>query len=263
MEETKDTIQTPAETGTDEVKNAETTANNEAKPVGGSDDASSDTDTTVSEPNNDDSKDDVDYKQKFGFSSAENQRITEENNKYKNFLSENGFDPDTLEKTVDTTSDEYLAETVTGFDYMSEQQKQQLREAMTLINDVNGIKKTLAEFTDEKKFESDFKNLTSNEEFKGIDKDKFREFAYKKENLQTPVDVLAKAFLFENKPVVKEEPKPARKGGESGTGGSKEPVTTKEGKVQMTPQEVQKLRVSDPKEYHRLIREKKLDFVVD
>ena len=112
-----------------------------------------------------------------------------------------------------------------------------------------------------REFERQFKELVSGDEFKNIKgrREEFEEYGYEAENLNTPIEVLARSFQVVKGLIKSEPPKEGdegREGIEQGTGGgSKNQPVSKKG---FTTEEVETMRKTDPKKYNRLIKEGKL-----
>ena len=219
-------------------------------------------------------EDKEDYKTKFSESSKEAQRLLE-------MMKKHGIDPKTGEKietppakeqpapTTRTNevapteqaplTDTQLKTVIPGFENMSEDEKNVLRNVKTTAKELAEMKNLVAEINDERQYAKDFKALTSKEEWKKLAEhaDEFKEEAYKTENLQTPLETLAASFLYRkglsNKPA---EKPPAPKGIEPGTNGAKggSPIVDDE----MTPEQASELRKTDPRRYNALVRSKKL-----
>ena len=111
-------------------------------------------------------------------------------------------------------------------------------------------------------FASQFKALIGKEEFKNIQsqRDSFESYAYQDENLQTPIEVLARSFQVE-KGLIKDqktdENDEGRPGIEEGTGGGSNNQPS--GKKGYTSAQAEKLRKEDPRKYNRLVRDGKLN----
>lgn len=219
-------------------------------------------------------EDKEDYKTKFSESSKEAQRMLE-------IMKKHGIDPKTGEK-IETTppkeqpapatrtnesappeqpplTDTQLKTIIPGFENMSEEEKNVLRNVKSTAKELAEMKNLVAEINDERQYNKDFKALTSKEEWKKLAEhaDEFKELAYQNENLQTPLETLAASFLYRkglsNKPA---EKPPAPKGIEPGTNGAKggSPIVDDE----MTPEQASELRKTDPRRYNALVRSKKL-----
>jgi len=172
---------------------------------------------------------------------------------------------------------EDLKKSIPGWNNLNiEQQTAILNSYGAMQKDLDSIKETVAGIVDTQAYQTNFTKLVNQPEFSKIAerKEKFREYAYREEHLNTPLDVLAKAFivdegLIETKPEPNPDPeqKPAaedknkdagNEGLESGSGGSKNPSSNKEG---FTTEEAAKMRKEDPKKYNRLSREGKMKII--
>jgi len=259
MDEDKTTTtQTSTETGdqpTEATETVETTETNATEttetPTGDvAEGASTEEGTETTTETGTDTGEQVDYKEKFGNSTKENQKL-------RDFLKENGFDPNTLEKTVDRTSNEYLESVVDGFDLLPQAEQERLRTAMKNADDAEWLREFRAKTEDSQRYASELSELKGKKGFERIseNEDKFKEFAYQKENQGLPLEVVAKAFLFDN-PAKQETAK--RKGGEQPGGGSKT-TQNPNGKTVMTSAEAKEFRIKSPKEYTKMVQEKKIE----
>lgn len=220
----------------------------------------------------------VDYEKKFSESSKEAQRLL-------SLLKNAGIDPETgkpieapkegeqpadgeqpeepgepvrAEQQYQPTvfTDEQLKKAIPGFANLPEEQKVLMRDIKSVVSVVSKMQHILNEIVDEREYSKAFKKLTSNEEWKQISEfaDEFREFAYTKDNLKTPLETLASSFLYNKgkggkKP---DEKPPAPSGVESGGAGKgEEKGTRQEG---YTAEEAEKIRRSDPRRYAQLVR---------
>jgi len=114
-----------------------------------------------------------------------------------------------------------------------------------------------------REFKSQCKNLFEQDEFKNIEslRNKFEEYAYDDDNLNTPIEILARSFQVVNKllkPKESKEEDEGRKGLESGTGGGDHNKPSEKG---YTIERAEKMRTEDPRKYNRLSKEGKLKIV--
>ena len=114
-----------------------------------------------------------------------------------------------------------------------------------------------------REFNTQCKNLIEQDEFKNIGslKDEFEEYAYKEENLNSPIEILARSFQVEKgllKSKKEEEGDEGRKGLEAGTGGGDHSKPSEKG---YTNEQAEKMRTEDPKKYNRLAKEGRLNIV--
>jgi hypothetical protein len=219
-----------------------------------------------------------DYKKKFSESSAEANRMLE-------IMKKNGIDPKTGEKLPQpnepTTpparqappvvepktpekepiklTEQDLAKAIPGFENLPPEEKEMIRDIKTTVKTMAELKQTVTELYDEKHFANEMKALTRKEDFKQLTEhtDEFKEFAYKDENLRTPLETLAKAFLYEKgkKPA---EPTPVGGVEPGGSGGRQGGAPVQEDG--MTGEEVAALRKSDPLKYNKLAAAGKIKF---
>lgn len=162
-------------------------------------------------------------------------------------------------------TEEELEEQVPGYGALSEREKDLVKNTIApFAKNVSGLQSQVEKLLDQQRFKEEFNTLIADPEYKVLAKhrDAFKTFAYKDENLNTPMSVLADSYIYKNKLTDKkdegeetEEEKAERLGLEDGTGGSHRHTPPKTG---MTAAELAKLRTSDPKRYNRLARQGKL-----
>ncbi len=109
-------------------------------------------------------------------------------------------------------------------------------------------------------FNEQCKSLLDQDEFKNIKnrRDEFEEYAYEDENLNTPIEVLARSFQVVKGLIKSEPPKEedeGRSGIELGTGGSRHQPANKKG---YTSEQASKMRTENPRKYNKLVREGRL-----
>ena len=137
-------------------------------------------------------------------------------------------------------------------------------------NDFNELKERQDEIErkqraedNKREFGTQCKSLFEQEEFKNIKihRGEFEEYAYKEENLNSPVEVLARSFQVVKGLIKSESQKEedeGREGIERGTGGGRNQPVSKKG---YTAEQAELMRTEDPKKYNRLSREGKLNIV--
>lgn len=110
---------------------------------------------------------------------------------------------------------------------------------------------------DREKFEQDFSKAVSRYPQLFAHRDDFKIFAYKPENLETPLLQLAAEYILEKGLYSQEEaqPEPQEEPSlEQGVGGDRQ-APPKEG---YSPNEARHIRETDPRKYNRLVREGKM-----
>lgn len=226
---------------------------------------------SIETPKTDDTKHEDDYKTKFSESSKEALRLLD-------VLKSNGIDPETgkpLPKEDDTQNrsafrgeqpqqptvpltEEQLKTTIPGFENLTDSEKELIRDTKATVKQIAELKNLVAELYDEREYGKQFKTLSSKPEWKTLAEhsEEFKEYAYKSENLQVPMETLAASFLYKkglgNKP---KEVKPQPTGLEPGSGGGKQGKSDQDG---YTLEEMNRLRISNPKKYMQLARSGKL-----
>lgn len=217
-----------------------------------------------------------DYKTKFSESSKEALRLLE-------VLKANGIDPATGQPIAPAPSapaeepsrpairgdqpqqpeipltDEQLSKAIPGFANLTEQEKVLIRDTKATVKQIAELKSFVAEIYDEREYGKQFKALTSKEQWKQVAEhaEEFKEYAYKPENLQTPLETLAASFLYTKGLASKPKPTPpAPTGLEPGSGGGKgDGKTDKDG---FSAEELATIRTTDPKRYANLAKSGKL-----
>ncbi len=221
-------------------------------------------------------EDKTDYKEKFSNSSREAQRLLD-------VLKANGIDPETGKPISQAQStpaeeptrlavrgeqpqqpnipltDEQLTAAIPGFANLTDSEKALIRDTKSTVKQISELKNLVAELYDEREYNKQFKALVGKEQWKSIAEhaEEFKEYAYKNENLQTPLETLAASFLYTKGLSDKQkEPKPQPTGLEPGSGGGKgEGKTDKDG---YTAEEIANIRTTDPKKYAQLAQSGKL-----
>jgi len=150
------------------------------------------------------------------------------------------------------------AQQIPGFSSLSPQEQAMVINPRQAYQDVETLKRQVAEMYDRQQTDNQIKELTAKDEYKDLDKDAFREFIYREDNLGVQnMDTLAKMFAMENQAPA---PTPTPEGGESTTAGAKE-IAPGSGITEVTPDEATKLRKEDPRRYAQLVQSKKLRIV--
>lgn len=248
----------------------------EAKPDNGTDKPQSTEPTAPAKEPPAAAEPEIDYKTKFSESSKEAQR-------FMDLLKEHGIDPKTGKRaetpapqpkeepttapTREVTpsaeapqlSDKALASIFPGFDTMTEEQKDIIRRSQDHAKHIAKMDELLAEIQDERVFNKEFNKIVKQEKWKTLRDfdEEFHEFAYKPENLKTPLEVLAAAFLHgKGQSSTSDTPaEPAPKGVEPGTHGPRGGAPSDDG---LSADEVAELRKTDPRAYNKLVRTGKL-----
>ncbi len=167
-----------------------------------------------------------------------------------------------------TLTEEELEAQIPGYGGLSEKERELVKNTIApFAKNMTALEGQVAKLLDQQRFKEEFNTLITDPEYKILakHKDAFKVFAYKDENLNTPMSVLADSYIFKNKLADGKgndgdedetpEEKAARLGLEDGTGGDTRHTQPKTG---MTAEELGKLRTTDPKRYNRLARQKKL-----
>lgn len=159
-----------------------------------------------------------------------------------------------------TLTEEELEDVVPGYAGLSEREKDLVKSTIApFAKNVSALQGQVAKLLDQQRFNEELTELLATPEYKVLlkHKDAFKKYAYQDENLNTPLTVLADAYIYKNKLVEEEDPNkddPTRKGLEDGAGGDRK-TPPKQG---LTNAELQKLRTTDPRRYNRLAKEGKL-----
>ncbi len=181
----------------------------------------------------------VDYKIKFGESTRENQRISEENAK---LLRENEELRIKSAKAETTLSEEELSTKYPDWEFLADDQKGFIKRQESLEKDIREMKEAKA-------WNENYTNtLTQFPQLKGKEAE-FKEFCYSEENIGNKnLVLLAKAFIFDKGEPAEPE-KTMRKGLETPSGGTKIAPTTG-----WSIEDVKRLRETDPKRYLKMIQ---------
>lgn len=219
----------------------------------------------------------VDYQTKFSESSREAQRLHK-------LLIENGFDPktgkraetpapqpteqpaaqrgtDEPKETAPQISDKTLEKLVPGFENLPEEEKNTIRDIKNYAKKISQVEKLVAEMNDERMYVKDFNKLVREEKWKKLRDfdEEFKAYAYQPENLNASLETLAASFLFskgqESQPADEEDEEPAPEGVEPGTHGPRGGEPSEDG---LSDEESASLRKTNPREYARLIKARKL-----
>lgn len=159
----------------------------------------------------------------------------------------------------ETPSEEKLAKEIPDWEMLSPVEQKLIRDHLALNKEVTHLRGALNKAVDKLNWEDGFSEAIK--KFPNLSKRKseFREYCYKPENLKTPLEVLARSFLFEDAQEMgakKEKEILERQGLEKSSGGEK-PTVPPRGKM-MTIEESERLRMTDPKKYMDLARKGKL-----
>lgn len=167
-------------------------------------------------------------------------------------------------------TDEQLANAIPGFNALSADEKQVIRDAKNTAKTVAELQRQLAVVLDERETNKQIGELKKNDAFKAIAENEaaFREFIYRPENLELNIEHLAYKFMSELAagtitPTQPEAPaQPTQPGMEGNTGGGKQVNdATANGVREMTAAEAAELRKSDHRTYNELARTGKLKIV--
>lgn len=160
-----------------------------------------------------------------------------------------------------TLTEEELEDVVPGYAGLSEREKDLVKSTIApFAKNVNALQGQVAKLLDKQRFNEELTELLATPEYNVLlkHKDAFKKYAYQDENLNTPLTVLADAYIYKNKLVDEEDPNndehKDRKGLEGGAGGYRKTPP----KTGLTQEELQKLRTTDPRRYNRLAKEGKL-----
>lgn len=193
---------------------------------------------------------DIDYKKRYADSSREATRLSEENKDLKTQIEGLSNRPT---PPIEAPSEQELSEIVPNWDLMSPTEQSLQKEQVILKRELSVIKKTLGSTSGQLKWEKDFSELAEKEEFIPLltQKKEFNRFC--EQNSGAKIEVLARSFLFNDAKTIgakEEKVKLERKGLETGSGGPKAPAK----QTELTPEEEDKLRTTNPKEYKRLLK---------
>ena len=151
-----------------------------------------------------------------------------------------------------TPSEEELAKQIPDWDMLSPTEQQLHKEIAGFKKELTSISKQFAKKSDQAKKEEKLAGLLRKYPELQEQEMEFREFCGDEE----PSEHLVKSFLFEKAEEIgarKEAEKKEREGLEKGTGGEKTPPAPG-----MSLADIERLRKSNPKEYQRLLREKRI-----
>jgi hypothetical protein len=179
----------------------------------------------------------VDYKKKFSDSAREVQRLLEKDKQDQAKLQELEAQ---LANKANEVSSEKLAEAYPDWDLMTDNEKWMAKELITL--------------KEKSKWEEDLTRAKKSFPVLGEKEAEFKNYAYKYPKA-IDIEVLAKSFLFDNKPEtpVQTQVEPPKKGLEKPTGGSRQAPSPG-----LTLEDIKRLRETQPKLYTKMIIEGKL-----
>lgn len=193
----------------------------------------------------------VDYKVKFGKSTAENQILTEAIKKLESRLG--------LITTDETPTDTEMREKYPYWDEMMDLEKKLAINQVVLEHRLNKVSLSILEMADEKRWNEEFDRflekaeiLNQFPELKGKEKD-FREYAKKPTHKGMDLEVIAKAFLYNPAKEPVKEKVPNKPVLEKGSGGGGQPP-----KAEMSPEDIKLLREQDPKLYNLYVKQGKI-----
>lgn len=204
-----------------------------------------------------------DYETKFRASASEANRM-------RDVLIKNGIDPKTGERVappadqgtvrnqhLDTgISIEEISKEIPGFEFLSPKEQANVIAAKQGGQRMEQLFDMVAQIIDRDKFAQQLDALTANPTFAALRNDPdFKAFAYSKDNLGTPLEVLAGSYLFNKKGTTEPEPidggKNDRPGLTTGSGGDRSPGNDG-GKLNQD--EIAHIRKRDPQRYMRMIQ---------
>lgn len=218
---------------------------------------------------------DVDYREKFSHSTAENQRLM-------GFLNQHGIDPKTGNRaeapatptpaptapTVPTPTApltyEQAVQQIPGFSTLTDSEKAIVMNPRQAYRDIETVKRQVAEMYDAQETAKQIKELTAKDAWKDLDQEAFKEFIYRDENLGVKnLETLATMFKIEQDAAAAAAvTPPTPEGGEPTTAGARE-IAPGTGMTEVTAADAANLRRTDPKQYAKLIRTGKLKIVSD
>ena len=198
-------------------------------------------------------EEDSPYKKRYADSSREAQKLLRENELLKIQMAELAQRPNS---TVEAPSDTELAKSVPDWDILSPTEQKLMKENIFIKREIAEVKRLQNLSNKELLWERGFGELTMKPEFSALKAKKDEFSLYCSKNPYSPIDVLARSFLFdESKNIGAKEvqEKIARKGLEKGVGGTRVPP-----KTGPTDDELSEMMVKEPLKYMKLIREKKI-----
>jgi chromosome segregation ATPase len=152
-------------------------------------------------------------------------------------------------------SEEKLAKEIPDWEMLSPVEQKLIKDQMSLNKEVTQLRGTLAEAVDKLNWEDGFSEVAKLLPNLRRRKVEFKEYCDKPENLKTPIEVLAKSFLFDEAQEMgakKEKEILNRQGLERATGGEK--ATAQPTSKEITPEEAGNIRLTDQKRYMEQIR---------
>ena len=190
------------------------------------------------------------YKERYADSSREAKRLYEENRLLKTQI-------DGLSKkqtpAIELPSDEELSKSISEWDMMSPIEQKIYKEQIGLKKEISFLKGDLSKTSGQLEWENNFVEITKNDSYKELISKKSEFKYYCDKHAGTPIEVLAKSFLFEKAETlggIKEKERQSRVGLEKGVGGIKTPQ-----KPGLTYEEREKIRIEDPKRYAKLLKQ--------
>ena len=187
----------------------------------------------------------IDYKEKFSASSRENQRILAEKQRTDQKIA-------TLTKEEIPTNEE-MAEITPNWDLLTDFEQQQAIKIEHTARITRAMRSKQLESEESEKWEKDLRQVVKdNPEITGSENE-FKDFCYQPKNSQTPIDILASAFLHNKaktnptKPIDPKDKFTALDPAQNPSGGSVR-VTP------MTDDEAEKIRKTDPDRYKELLK---------
>lgn len=190
------------------------------------------------------------FKKRYANSTREAQRLYEENQLLKTQIE--GLSQKQT-PAIELPPDEELSKSVPEWDLMTLAEQKLHKEQIALKRKVSFLESNLNRTSSQLEWENDFTDLVKKDSHKELlaQKSEFKHYCEK--HAGTPIDVLAKSFLFdgaETLGAIKEKERQGRVGLEKGVGGIKEPS-----KPGLTYEEREHIRVNDPKRYVKLLKQ--------
>jgi len=202
-------------------------------------------------PENKPEEQQVDYKEKFSYSTRENQLLRGKISSLEKQLG--------VITNDETPTDAEMRQLYPEWDDMLGLEKDLLKKTIILERRLNKTSMLVQDMVNEKNFEEKLDNFLTKasltNEFSGLKgrEKEFKEFAHKPAYKNIDLDIIAKAFLYTAGGTVS-EPKPAKSALEKGSGGSRESAA----QSGLTPEQIKEIREKDPKRYNLLIKQGKI-----
>ena len=173
---------------------------------------------------------------RYAESSREAQLLHESNKGYKDQIN-------TL-TNINVPTDEELKSVYPGFEGMDFASQNFLRDQLSLKKEVAATRKLASDILDKQQREEALNRGI--QKYPAISPADFRVFASKQSHKNIDAEILAQAFMFDNKP---QAPKANTQGGvlETGSGGAKDAPRA------YSAEDIANIRVSDPKKYRELL----------